>query len=61
MPRRSRTNPPREGTLLIAAVLWLIGFADLVLGVIALPNNLGLWALVIAGLLMILASIIYGL
>ena len=61
MPRRSRTNAPREGTLLIAAFLWLIGFADLVLGVVALPNNLGLWALVLAGLLMILASIIYGL
>jgi len=58
---RRRTNPPTEATLLIAVILWLIGFASTILGVVQLPNNLGLWALALAGLLLILASVIYGL
>lgn len=56
-----RTNPPTEAALLISAILWLLGFADLVLGIVNLPNNLGLWALVLAGFIMILASVVWGL
>lgn len=56
-----RTQAPKEGTLIAAAVLWLVGFADLVLGAFTLPNDLGLWALVAAGLLLIIASLIDGL
>lgn len=56
-----RTNPPTEATLLVATILWVIGFANLVLGILPLPNNLGVWALALAGFIMILASIVYGL
>ena len=59
--RRSRTNPPTEAALLIAVILWLVGFASTILGVVHLPNNWGPWALALAGLLLILASVIYGL
>ncbi len=55
------TNSPTEATLFIAVVLWLIGFASTILGVIHLPGNWGLWALALAGLLLILGSVIYGL
>ncbi len=51
------TQAPREVTVIIAIVLWLIGLAN-VLGMVALPNNLGVWALVIAGLLLILGSLL---
>jgi hypothetical protein len=70
MPRRrfyyrreggARTNAPTEATLFIAVFLWLIGFASTILGVVRLPGNWGLWALALAGLLLILASVIYGL
>lgn len=67
MPRRysrgegRRTNAPTEATLLIAVVLWLIGFASTILGVVPLPGNWGVWALALAGLLLILGSVIYGL
>ena len=56
-----RTNPPTEATLFIAAFLWLIGFASTILGVVQLPGNWGLWALALSGLLLILASVVYGL
>jgi hypothetical protein len=55
------TQPPREVTLVIAAVLWVIGFADVIMGAFTLPSNLGIWFLVIAGLLLILGSLIDGL
>lgn len=58
MARGFRTQPPKEVTLIIAFVLWLIGVGATVLGVISLPNDYGLWALVIAGLLLILGSLI---
>lgn len=58
---RATTNPPTEATLFIAVILWLVGFASTILGVIHIPGNLGLWALALAGLLLILASVIYGL
>ena len=62
MARRSgfKTQAPKEVTLLISLVLWVIGLLA-VLGVIHLPNNLGVWALVVAGLLLILGSLIDGL
>ncbi len=55
------TTPPTEATLLIAVILWLIGVASTLLGVIHLPGNWGLILLAAAGLLLILASVIYGL
>ncbi len=55
------TNSPTEATLFIAVVLWLIGFASTILGVIHLPGSWGIWALALAGLLLILGSVIYGL
>ncbi len=57
----SRTNAPTEATLFIAVVLWLIGFASTILGVIHLPGSWGPWALALAGLILILGSVIYGL
>ncbi len=68
MPRRSwrreggvRTNSPTEAALFIAVILWLIGVASTILGVVHLPGNWGLYLLALSGLLMILASVIYGL
>jgi hypothetical protein len=68
MPRRySRreggvhTNAPTEATLFIAVILWLVGVASTLLGVIPLPGNWGLILLAASGLLLILASVINGL
>jgi hypothetical protein len=44
--------------LIIAVILWLVGFADVILGAFTLPNNLGVWALVASGLLLIIASLV---
>ncbi len=55
-----RTQAPKQATLIISLVLWLIGLLA-GLGVIHIPNNLGFWSLVIAGLLMILGSLLDGL
>lgn len=61
MARRGfRTQAPREATLIISIILWLIGLLN-GLGMVALPNNLGFWALVIAGALLILGSLLDGL
>ena len=63
MARRGgfRTQAPKELTLIIAVVLWVIGLL-VGLGVIPLPNpSWGFWALVIAGLLLILGSLFDGL
>ena len=65
MPRRSRagrfrTEAPREATLIVAVILWLIGFADVILGAFTLPGNLGIWSLAIAGLMLILGSLVEG-
>lgn len=61
MPRRSRTgsraNNRRDFVLLIAVILWMLGFADVILGAVTFPNNFGVWALVLAGLLMILSAV----
>ena len=60
MARRGgfRTQAPKEFTVIIAAILWLIGLLT-VLGTITPPNRLGLWALVVAGGLLILAGPAY--
>lgn len=62
MARRGgfRTQAPKEATLIISIVLWLAGLLA-GLGIISLPNNLGFWALVVAGLLLILGSLFDGL
>jgi hypothetical protein len=52
------TQAPREATLVIAVILWLIGFADVILGAIQLGGNYGLWAMAAAGLLLIIGSLV---
>jgi hypothetical protein len=62
MSRRTgiNTQAPREPTLIIAAFLWVLGFADVILGVLDLGQNYGIWALVLAGLLLIIGSLVDG-
>lgn len=61
MARRGgfKTQAPKEATLAISVILWLIGLLN-GLGVFHLPNNLGFWSLVVAGLLLILGSLFDG-
>jgi flagellar biosynthesis protein FliP len=56
-----RTSAPREITLVVAVIFWLLGFMDVMLDAISLPYNLGVLFLVVAGLLLILGSIVEGL
>ena len=53
-----KTQRPTSTTLIISIILWVVGLLATVLGVINLPSNLGVWALVVAGLLLILGSLI---
>jgi phosphatidylglycerophosphate synthase len=55
-----RTQAPKQVTLIISLVLWLVGLLA-GLGIIHVPNNLGFWSLVVAGLLLILGSLLDGL
>ena len=59
MPPRNRSRARRiqnrEGILLIAVILWIIGFASVILGAITLPGNYGNWFLALAGLLLIIS------
>jgi hypothetical protein len=55
-----RTQAPKQVTVIIALVLWALGLLA-GLAVIHLPNNLGFWALVVAGALLILGSLLDGL
>jgi hypothetical protein len=58
-----RTQAPKQATLFISLILWLIGLLA-GLGVFQLPGNmrpLGFWCLVVAGLLMMLGSVLDGL
>ena len=59
-----RTQAPKQVTLIIALILWLIGLLA-GLHIIHLPSSLppttGFWSLVIAGLLLILGSLLDGL
>ncbi len=58
--RGFRTQAPRRGTVLLAAVLWLVGLLE-ALGVLRLPDRLGTWMLVLAGALLLLGSLVSGL
>jgi len=58
--RGFRTQAPRKGTVLLAGAFWLLGVLD-TLGAFILPNRLGIWLLVIAGLLLLLGSLVDGL
>jgi phosphatidylglycerophosphate synthase len=62
MARRGgfKTQAPKQVTLIISLVLWLVGLLA-GLGIIHVPNNLGFWSLVVAGLLLILGSLLDGL
>ena len=62
MARRGgfRTQAPKEVTVLISLILWLIGLLTVV-GVIHPPNDLGIWSLVVAGGLLLLGSVLDGL
>ena len=66
MARRGgfKTQAPKKITFVIALILWLVGLLN-GLGVMALPAslpaNIGFWALVVAGLLLILGSMLDGL
>jgi hypothetical protein len=62
MARRGgfRTQAPKQGTLVLSVVLWLVGLLA-GHGHLHLPYNLGFWALVAAGLLLILGSLFDGL
>jgi hypothetical protein len=55
-----KTQAPKQATLGISVILWLVGLLA-GLGVIHVPNNLGFWSLVVAGLLLILGSLLDGL
>jgi hypothetical protein len=59
-----RTQAPKQATLIIALILWLVGLLA-GLGIVHLPSSLpsttAFWSLVIAGALLILGSLIDGL
>lgn len=57
--RGFKTQAPKEATLAISVILWLIGLLG-GLGAVHLPNSLGFWSLVAAGLLLILGSLFDG-
>lgn len=54
------TQAPKQITLLIAVILWLIGLLG-GLNVAAVPSQYVFWSLVIAGALLILGSLLDGL
>jgi hypothetical protein len=62
MARRGgfKAQAPKQATLGISAILWLIGLLN-GLGVFHLPNNLGFWSFVVGGGLLILGCLIDGL
>jgi len=55
-----RTQPPRGATLGVALILWLAGAAEMFAGV-ALPYDLGRWALLLCGALLMLGCLLKGL
>lgn len=57
--RGFKTQAPKEATLILSIILWLIGLLG-GLGVVSLPSGFGFWALVLAGLLLILGSLLDG-
>ncbi len=60
MARRGgfKTQAPRELTVILASILWIVGFADVILRAVSLPGNYGEWALVLSGLLLIIGSLV---
>ena len=44
-------------TVVLAGILWIVGFADVILGAVALSSNYGEWALVLSGLLLLIGSV----
>jgi uncharacterized membrane protein HdeD (DUF308 family) len=58
--KKMKPQAPKQITLIIAIILWVIGVLSTVLGVFSLPNDLGLWSLIVAGLLLILGCLIKG-
>jgi len=59
MARRGgfKTQAPRELTVIVAFILWIVGFADVILGAVSFSGNYGEWALVISGLLLLIGSL----
>ena len=55
-----RTQPPRGITLFVALILWLAGAAEMLAGVY-LPYDLGKWALLLCGALLLVACLVRGL
>jgi len=55
-----KTQAPKQVTLIIAIILWVIGLLGF-LNVVAIPDDYEYWALVIAGALLILGSLLDGL
>ena len=62
MARRGgfKTQAPKQVTLIISLVLWLVGLLA-GLGVIHVSHSVEFWSLVVAGLLLILGSLLDGL
>lgn len=58
--RGFKTQPPKEATLVIAVILWLIGLLG-GLDIASIPSQYVFWSLVIAGALLILGSLLDGL
>jgi phosphatidylglycerophosphate synthase len=58
--RGFRTQAPKQITLILSVVLWLVGLLA-GLNMIHIPSPWGFWSLVIAGLLLILGSLLDGL
>lgn len=57
---RIRPQSPRGSTLALALLLWLVGALEMLAGV-ELPYDLGQWALLLGGALLILGCLIRGL
>ena len=63
MARRGgfRTQAPRTVTVVISGILWLVGSIDALGLAEVVPSPWAIWALVAAGFLLLLGSLIDGL
>ena len=57
---RIRPQSPRGATLVVSLLLWLVGALEMLAGV-ELPYDIGQWALLVGGALLILGCLIRGL
>lgn len=57
---RIRPQSPRGATLAFSLLLWLVGALEMLAGV-ELPYDIGQWALLLGGALLILGCLIRGL